>query len=102
VTTRRAKRAVFAPAAHEDLLQAWQHLADQSPNTADRWVDAVDPASTRLAGFPALGRARDELVVGVRSFPVGKYLIFYTISPDGVDVLRVLHGARDLDELLQP
>ena len=83
-------------------MQAWQHLADQSTNTADRWVDAVDRAATRLAGFPALGRARDELVVGVRSFPVGKYLIFYTISPDGVDVLRVLHGARDLDELLQP
>lgn len=102
MTARRSKRAVFAPAAREDLLQAWLHLADQSPNAADHWVDAVDQAATRLAGFPALGRARDELVVGVRSFSVGKYLIFYTISPEGVNVLRVLHGARDLDELLHP
>ena len=93
--------ASYSPGALEDLPEAWLSIAQDNPKAADRWVDAVDAAAGRLAGFPALGRARDEVIVGVRSLAVGKYLIFYAESPDGVDVLRVLHGARDLDEILR-
>ena len=43
-----------------------------------------------------MGTARDNLGRGVRSFPVGNYLVLYRIIPDGIEVARVLHGARDL------
>jgi toxin ParE1/3/4 len=43
-----------------------------------------------------MGTARDNLAPGLRSFPVGNYLVFYRITPEGIEVARVLHGARDL------
>jgi toxin ParE1/3/4 len=44
-----------------------------------------------------MGRERNELVPGLRSFPIGRYMIFYEPLPDGVVIVRVLHGARDID-----
>ena len=42
-------------------------------------------------------RARKELATDLRSFPFGRYVIFYTPVYDGIDVVRVLHSARDID-----
>jgi toxin ParE1/3/4 len=36
---------------------------------------------------------------GLRSFPVGNYVVFYRIVPEGIELVRVLHGARDLRRL---
>ena len=44
-----------------------------------------------------IGRARKELATDLRSFPFGRYVIFYTPVQDGIDVVRVLHSARDVD-----
>ena len=44
-----------------------------------------------------MGRARDELAADLRSFPFGRYVIFYEPIEDGIDVVRVLHSARDID-----
>jgi len=44
-----------------------------------------------------MGRARHELVVDLRSFPFGRYVIFYMPIEGGIDVVRVLHSARDVD-----
>jgi len=45
-----------------------------------------------------MGRAREELAGGMRSFPFGRYVIFYAPVDGGIDVVRVLHSARDIDE----
>jgi toxin ParE1/3/4 len=47
-----------------------------------------------------MGRARPELAPDLRSFPFGRYVIFYMPLSDGIDVVRVLHSARDIDGLL--
>lgn len=52
-----------------------------------------------LADHPEMGRAREELAIALRSFPVGNYVIFYRTVKETVQVIRVLHGARDLDAL---
>lgn len=44
-----------------------------------------------------MGRARDELLHGLRSFPFGRYVILYEPIDGGIDVVRVLHSARDVD-----
>ncbi len=49
-----------------------------------------------------MGRARDELARGVRSFPFGRYVVFYMPLDNGIDVVRVLHGSRDIDEEFNP
>jgi toxin ParE1/3/4 len=46
-----------------------------------------------------LGRSREEVAPGLRSFPFGRYVIFYEVMPDGIAIVRVLHGARDLGPL---
>jgi len=48
---------------------------------------------------PPAGRLREDLAPSLRSFAVGKYLVFYRLVPGGIEVLRVLHGVRDLPSL---
>ena len=52
-----------------------------------------------LARNPAAGRERPELVSDLRSFLVGRYILFYRPIDDGVEIVRVLHGARDIDSI---
>jgi toxin ParE1/3/4 len=49
-----------------------------------------------------MGMSRDELTTGLRSQPVGNYLIFYFPLEDGIDIVRVLHGSRDVDAIFHP
>jgi len=50
-----------------------------------------------LVQNPLAGRQRPELVPGLRSFPVGNYVIFYVPLIDGIEVLRVMNSRRDVD-----
>jgi len=52
-----------------------------------------------IATRPQLGRRREELAPGLRSFPAGSYFIFYQPIADGIEVVRVLHASRDIDSL---
>jgi toxin ParE1/3/4 len=52
-----------------------------------------------LAKQPGIGRMRDELAIGLRSLPIGRYVIFYLSLADGIEIIRVLHGARDIDTI---
>ena len=89
------------PLAETDILEIWDYIADDSLAAADRWVDQVDKQFRVLATQPMMGRARDELAPGVRSFPFGRYVVFYVPLDDGIDVVRVLHGARDIDAVFK-
>ncbi len=94
------KRAIISPEAQSDLDDIWEYIAKDNPPAADRLVDELHQQCTELAESPEHGKRRDELGVGLRSWPVRKtYLIFYRLTTDGTEVVRILHGARDLDEL---
>lgn len=64
---------------------------------ADAFVDRLNRQFRLLAKEPMIGRARDELAPGLRSIPLGRYVIFYQPIDNGIEVVRVLHGARDAD-----
>ncbi|MET4716406.1 plasmid stabilization system protein ParE [Bradyrhizobium japonicum] len=49
-----------------------------------------------LVENPLAGRERQELRDSLRSFPVGNYVIFYVPLPDGVEIVRVMHGRQDI------
>jgi toxin ParE1/3/4 len=84
------------PRAQSDLVEIWDYIADDSEARADAFLDRIDQKFRTLAQRPGLGRARDELAEGLRSFPVGRYVVFYRPLPEGIEIVRVLHGARDL------
>jgi toxin ParE1/3/4 len=90
-------RVTRRPLAEADVFEIWDYIADDGFEAADRWVDQLDEKLHLLATQPLMGRARDELERGVRSFPFGRYVIFYVPIDSGIDVVRVLHGARDID-----
>ena len=77
-------------------------LPQENPDAAHRLLDSIDERCATLAQFPSIGTSRDELLPNLRSLPVGNYLIFYLPIPDGIKVVRVLPGMRDIDALLQP
>jgi len=86
--------------AHLDLVKAALLIAEEDPIAAERWLDTIDEKCRLLAQMPGVGRKRDDLAPGLRGFPVGNYIIFYRAVQEGIQVIRVLHGARDLPEVL--
>ncbi|SEA62366.1 type II toxin-antitoxin system RelE/ParE family toxin [Nitrosospira multiformis] len=84
------------PLAREDLIEIWEYIADDSIDRADAFIDIIDGKLRTLAAQPMMGRARDELMAGLRSFPVGRYILFYELVTDGIALVRVLHSARDI------
>ncbi len=85
------------PQAEADILEIWDYIAENSLVEADRWVDRLDEKLALWATQPMMGRERDELATGVRSLPFGRYVVFFEPLSDGIDVIRVLHGSRDID-----
>lgn len=88
-TVRRSSRAGF------DLIEIWGFIANDDSLAADRQLDRIDVICKMLAENPHGGPRREDLARGLRFYPVGSYLIFYTVADDGITVVRVLHGARD-------
>jgi len=92
-------RVVYRPLARSDISNIWDFIAEDSVLRADSWVDALDEKLRLLATQPLMGRAREELFANLRSHPFGRYVIFYRPLPNGVDVIRVIHSARDLGSI---
>jgi toxin ParE1/3/4 len=90
------------PLARIDTIEIWEYIAEDSEAQADAFVDRLDGQFALLAIQPKLGRLRDELGADLRSFPFNPYTIFYQTLPDGIGVVRVLHGARDLEAQFRP
>lgn len=85
-----------SPRAKSDLIEIWEYIAEDGEARADAFIDRIDKKFRTLAQRPGIGRLRNELAEELRSFPIGRYLIFYLPLAHGIEIVRVLHGARDL------
>ena len=86
--------------AEEDLIEVWLHIATDNPQAADHLLDQIDAKCHMLAEHPRLGQARSDIAQGLRYFPAGSYLLLYRERPDGIELVRVLHGSRYLTDIL--
>lgn len=93
---------VLRPQALADLADIWAYIAEGSADHADFFLLRADRLFEMLAKKPMMGRARPELAAGIRSFPLGRYVVFYSEGRRGIEVVRVLHGARDLPGMFHP
>ncbi len=88
----------LAPQVEAELDDIWCYIARESGSAdiADRLIDSITERFFLLANHPYVGRRRnDDLRPGLRSFPVGEYVIIYRIQDDDVLILHVAHfGAR--------
>ena len=92
-------RVIRTPAAEADLWEIVVYIARDNEEAAFHIADRINEKFELLSQFPHAGPARPELLPDLRSFPVGNYLILYRPIEDGVEIMRVVHGARNLRRL---
>ena len=92
----------IAREAEDELDQIWYYVAIESgsADVADRLIDSLTTRFFMLARYPQMGRRREaDLRPGLRSFPVGAYVILYCIDGEDVLILHVARASRNLDAL---
>jgi toxin ParE1/3/4 len=82
--------------AKDDLVEIWEFIAEHDELAADRYIDHLRLRARELIRHPQLGRPRREIRPGIRSLLVRNHLLFYRVKKSSVEVLRILHGSRDL------
>jgi toxin ParE1/3/4 len=87
--------------AEADLDQAWAFLAGKNRRAADRLIDCIWAAARLHTQFPESGRNREEFAPNLRSFVVPPFVVFYRPVEDTIEVIRVLHGRRDLRRIMR-
>lgn len=92
----------LAPQAKADLedLAYYVFVESCSLDIADRLIESISERFLLLARHPRAGRRRDDLRPGLRTFPIGDYLVLYRVEGDDVLIQRVVRGSRDLAALL--
>lgn len=90
------KHVTLSAAATQDLVDIAAHAAADRPSAVNGVLDALESACRLIAQYPDVGRARDEIDAGVRSFPIGAYVLFYYPSAQGIGIARILHARRDV------
>lgn len=86
--------------AADDLVEIWYYISQDDPAAADRMMKRFEAAFMKLGDYPRMGRGRSRREDDFRVFTVGDYLIFYRMRDNYVDILRVLSGFLDLNDLI--
>jgi len=98
---------ILSPCAEAELAAIWARIATDDPDEATRVIEAAGETFAALAGAPESGRLRRFRGSGlkdIRSWHISgldNYLVFYRIVPEGIQILHVCYGARDI-EVLRP
>ena len=96
------RRYTFSPAARIDLAEIADFIRRDSPDASRRVVKSLREAVEKLAKAPGLGHVREDLAQrSLRFWPVYSYLIIYRAESRPLEVVRILHGARDVRRILK-
>lgn len=89
----------FTRTAQKDLKAIKDYIAARNLPAARRIVDEIFQKCQILAQFPEMGWLWEDLVPPLCSFPVDRYLIFYRPVTDGIQIMRIVSGYRDLGKI---
>jgi toxin ParE1/3/4 len=84
-----------------DLLDIWSHIAEDNEPAAERVLRRIEDRCQLYAAQPFMGQPHPELGSTVRAFAVGSYVVVYEPMEDGIALLLVTHGARNIRRLLE-
>lgn len=87
----------ITPAAEEDIESIGDYIAQDNPARAVTFIQEFHETFSQLAQMPQSSPRRPRLGPDIRMRPVGNYLIYYRPIAEGVEIVRVLHAARDMD-----
>lgn len=91
-------RHIVTSGCEVEINEIIDHVAADDVHAAVAFYKRLRDVFKLISENPKVGRERQELSEGLRSFPAGSYLIFYRIRVREVAIVRVVHGARDLDQ----
>ena len=91
----------LTPAAAADLERIGDWIAERNPRRAVTFVAELRQRAEQLAQFPHAGPPRPQWGDGIRIVVLGKYLIVHRVRDQAIEILRIVHGARDLDTLFE-
>lgn len=81
-----------------DLEAIWVYTVEQwGVEQADRYLKSLFTCFEDLAESPQLGRQRDEVKAGYRSFPQGRHVVFYMVVSAGIEVIGIVHQSADVE-----
>ncbi|MBI3650091.1 MAG: type II toxin-antitoxin system RelE/ParE family toxin [Acidobacteria bacterium] len=92
-------RLVISPQAKTDLLNLWAFAFYDDGQAADRLIEEFTAKFDTLLAFSEIGRSREDLGAGLRSFPLQRLVIFYRLIADGIEIFRVLQGRQNFEAL---
>ena len=87
--------------AKQDLDEIWSYVARDNPTAADSLIDEISEHCRIYATQPEAGTPADRFQAGLRYFAYGNYVVFYRPEVSGILVIRIVHGARNLDALFR-
>jgi toxin ParE1/3/4 len=93
-------RIVRTARAGEDLEEIWLHVAYADPAAADRLIDRIASRCLDLMEYPHLGPARTDIAPEARMLVLDDYIILTRVVAPDVEIVRIVHGARRLQELI--
>ena len=83
-----------------DLAEIWRYYAEVArPQTADGVIRNIDKVCRLLEDYPLAGRARDDVRPGLRSIAARPHVVFYRVIDDAAEIVRILDGRRDVEEI---
>lgn len=91
---------LWSPEALIDLDTIWDYYARVAkPNTADNILREIGKVVALIENHPFAGRSRDEVRTGLRSLAANPHVVFYRVMNDRPEIIRVLDGRQDIDEI---
>lgn len=95
------KRVCYTLLAEQDLFGILEAIALDRPSAARKLAGRIRKKCESLGRTPNLGQSRPELPGGdLRITTVGKYVVVYRVHADDLQILRIVHGAREWEKLL--
>ncbi|RWC45183.1 MAG: type II toxin-antitoxin system RelE/ParE family toxin [Mesorhizobium sp.] len=85
------------PQAVVDLEDIGDYIAGHDPRAAVRLVDSLERRWDLLTLHPFSGAPRDDIAPGIRHLIVGDYLTLYRVGDNAIEIIRVLHGHRNIE-----
>jgi toxin ParE1/3/4 len=89
----------LSEAAVKDLNEICEFIAKTNKVAASNLFDKIRKKCKLVANFPNMGKNYDRLAPNLKGFVVDDYLIFYYPRNNGIDIVHVVNGYRDLDSI---
>jgi toxin ParE1/3/4 len=90
------RQCIISPTASRDLATIIDYFLTRNVEAGDKFTVKFEQKCRNIANFPMMGRTYPELSPSLRGVPLDSYIIFYQVTDDYIEIVRVINGYQDL------